>query len=79
MRKKYISCSYIKGKENLIIILKKYYIRVNRLFVFQSFSNVFKKGFCKIEKSSLGLAKRDKVSEKEEVVNKNTNKKAYKL
>jgi hypothetical protein len=49
------------------------------LFVFQCFSDVFKKGSCKIEKGSLGLAERDKVSEKEEVINKNTNKKAYKL
>jgi hypothetical protein len=49
------------------------------LFVFQCFSNVFKKGSYKVEKGSLGLAKRGKVSEKEEVVSKNTSKKAYKL
>jgi hypothetical protein len=62
-----------------MIVLRKYCIRVNKLFVFQCFSNVFKKGFYKIEKGSLGLAKRDKVSEKKEVINKNTSKKAYKL
>jgi hypothetical protein len=56
-------------------MLKKYCIRVNRLFVFQCFSNVFKKGFCKIERDSLSLAERGKVGGKEEVVSK----KAYKL
>jgi hypothetical protein len=38
-----------------------------------------KKSFYKIKRSSLGLAKRGKVSKKGEVVNKNTSKKAYKL
>jgi hypothetical protein len=42
--------------------------------LFLCFSNVFKKGFYKIKKGSLGLAKKDKVDRKEEVVNKNTNK-----
>jgi hypothetical protein len=60
-------------------VLKKYYTRINKLFVFQCFSNVFKKGFYKIKKGSLGLAKRDKVGKKKEVINKNTNKKACKL
>jgi hypothetical protein len=60
-------------------MLKEYCIKVNRLFVFQCFSNVFKRGFYKVEKGSLGLAERGKVSEKEEVISKNTNKKAYKL
>jgi hypothetical protein len=49
------------------------------LFVLQCFSNVFKRGFCKVKKDSLGLAKKDKVSKKEEVISKNTNKKTYKL
>jgi hypothetical protein len=38
-----------------------------------------KKSFYKIEKGSLGLVKKGKVSKKEGVINKNTNKKAYKL
>jgi hypothetical protein len=62
-----------------MIVLKKYYIRVNRLFVFQYFSNVFKRGSCEIKKDSLGLTEKGKVDEKERVTNKNTNKKAYKL
>jgi hypothetical protein len=56
-------------------VLKKYYIGVNRLFVFQCFSNVFKKGFCKVKKGSLGLTEKGKVGKKEKVINK----KAYKL
>jgi hypothetical protein len=60
-------------------MLKEYYTKVNRLFIFQCFSNVFKKGFCKIKKDSLGLAKRGEVDGKEEVTSKNTSKKAYKL
>jgi hypothetical protein len=79
MRKKCISCSYVKDKKKLIIVLKEYYIEVNRLFVFQCFSNVFKEGFCKIEKGSLGLAEKDRVSGKEGVVSKGISKKAYKL
>jgi hypothetical protein len=34
VRRKCVDCSYVKGKEKLMIVLKKYYIRVNRLFVF---------------------------------------------
>jgi hypothetical protein len=60
-------------------MLREYYTKVNRLFIFQYFSNVFKRGFYKIKKGSLGLAERDKVNRKEEIVNKNTNKKACKL
>jgi hypothetical protein len=33
----------------------------------------------KVEKGSLGLAKKGKVNKKEEVINKTINKKAYKL
>jgi hypothetical protein len=60
-------------------VLKEYYIKVNRLFVFQCFSNVFKEGFCEVEKDSLGLAERGGVGGKEEVVSKDTNKEVYKL
>jgi hypothetical protein len=60
-------------------MLKKYYIEVNRLFVFQCFSNVFKKGSYKIKEGSLGLAERGGVDKKERVVNKNTSKKVCKL
>jgi hypothetical protein len=70
MRRKCVSCSYIKGREKLIIVLKEYCIRVNRLFVFQCFSDVFKRGFCEVERGSLGLVERGKVSEKEGVTNK---------
>jgi hypothetical protein len=62
-----------------MIVLREYYIRVNRLFVFQYFSNVFKKGFYKVKRGSLGLAEKGGVDEKGEVTSKNTNKKAYKL
>jgi hypothetical protein len=62
-----------------VIVFKEYYTRVNRLFVFQYFSDVFKGGSYKVKRGGLGLAKRDKVSGKEEVINKNTSKKAYKL
>jgi hypothetical protein len=60
-------------------VLKEYCIRVNRLFVFQCFSDVFKEGFCEVEGGSLGLTEKGKVGEKEGVINKNTNKKACKL
>jgi hypothetical protein len=60
-------------------VLREYYTGVNRLFVFQYFSNVFKRGSYEIEKGSLGLAKRGEVGEKEGVINKNTSKEAYKL
>jgi hypothetical protein len=58
-----------------MIVLKKYYIRINRLFVFQCFSDVFKEGSYKVKRDSLGLAEKGKVNKKEKV----TNKKAYKL
>jgi hypothetical protein len=58
-----------------MIVFKKYYIKVNKLFVFQYFSNVFKKGSYKIKRDSLGLAEKSKVSKKRKVVNKE----AYKL
>jgi hypothetical protein len=79
VRRKCISYSYVKDREKLVIILKKYCIRVNRLFVFQCFSNIFKRGSYKIKGDSLGLAEEGKVSEKGGVANKNTNKKACKL
>jgi hypothetical protein len=60
-------------------MLKKYYIRVNKLFVFYCFSNIFKKGFYKIKKDSLGLAEKSKVNKKEEVVSKDPSKRAYRL
>jgi hypothetical protein len=53
-----------------VIVLRKYYTRVNRLFVFQCFSNVFKEGSYKVEGGSLGLAKRGKVDGKEEIISK---------
>jgi hypothetical protein len=53
-----------------MIILREYYTEVNRLFVFQCFNNVFKKGSCEIEKGSLGLAEKGEVSEKEEIISK---------
>jgi hypothetical protein len=51
-------------------VLREYYIRVNRLFVFQCFSDVFKRGFCEIEKGSLGLAERGEVGRKRRVASK---------
>jgi hypothetical protein len=56
-------------------MLRKYYIKVNKLFVFQYFSNVFKRGSYKVKKGSLGLTEKDRVNKKKEVANK----KAYKL
>jgi hypothetical protein len=56
-------------------VLREYYIKVNRLFVFQCFSDVFKGGSYKVKKGSLGLAKRGKVGGKGGVANKQ----AYKL
>jgi hypothetical protein len=79
IRRKCVSCSYVKGREKLMIVLKEYCIRVNRLFVFQCFSDVFKKGSYKVEEGSLGLAERDKVNRKGGVVNKGTSKKACRL
>jgi hypothetical protein len=75
VRRKCVSCSYVKGKEKLMIVLKKYYIRVDKLFVFQCFSDVFKRGSYKIKEGSLGLAERGEVNKKEGVVSKE----AYKL
>jgi hypothetical protein len=75
MRRKCVSCSYVKDREKLVIMLKKYYTEVNRLFVFQCFSDVFKRGSCEVERGSLGLTEKDKVGEEEEVASK----KAYKL
>jgi hypothetical protein len=60
-------------------MLKKYCTEVNKLFVFQCFSDVFKRGSYKIKRNSLGLAKRGEINKKKEVISKNTNKKAYKL
>jgi hypothetical protein len=60
-------------------MLKKYYTEVNRLFVFQCFSNVFKRGSYKVEGGSLGLAERGEVGEKGEVVSKDTSKEACRL
>jgi hypothetical protein len=70
MRRKCVGCSYVKGKEKLVIVLREYYIRVNRLFVFQCFSDIFKGGFYEVEKGSLGLAEKGGVSGKEGVVSK---------
>jgi hypothetical protein len=49
------------------------------LFVFQCFSDIFKKGSYKIKKGSLSLTEKGEVGKKEGVTSKNTNKKAYKL
>jgi hypothetical protein len=75
VRRKCVNCSYVKNREKLMIVLKKYYIKVNKLFVFQCFSNVFKRGSYKVERDSLGLAEKGKVSEKKGVASK----KAYRL
>jgi hypothetical protein len=32
VRRKCVSCSYVKDKKKLIIVFKKYYTKVNRLF-----------------------------------------------
>jgi hypothetical protein len=55
-------------------VLREYCIRVNKLFVFQYFSDVFKKGSYKIEEGSLGLIKRDKVDKKRGIASKNASK-----
>jgi hypothetical protein len=70
VKKKCVGCSYVKDKEKLVIILREYYIRVNRLFVFQCFSDVFKEGSYKVEGGSLGLAERGEVGGKEGVASK---------
>jgi hypothetical protein len=79
VRRKCVSCSYVKGKEKLVIVLREYCTKVNRLFVFQCFSDVFKRGSCEVERGSLGLAEKGEVSEKGGVASKNTNKEACKL
>jgi hypothetical protein len=56
-------------------VLKKYCTGVDRLFVFQYFSDVFKRGSCEVEGGSLGLAERGGVDEKGGV----TSKKACRL
>jgi hypothetical protein len=53
-----------------MIVLREYCTRVNRLFVFQCFSDVFKRGFCEVERGSLGLAEKGGVGEKEGVASK---------
>jgi hypothetical protein len=70
IRRKCVGCSYVKGKEKLVIVLKEYCTRVNRLFVFQCFSDVFKRGSCEIKRGSLGLAEKSKVGRKGEVISK---------
>jgi hypothetical protein len=70
VKKKCVSYSYVKDRKKLVIVLKEYCIRVNKLFVFQCFSNVFKKGSCEVKKGSLGLAERGEVGGKEGVINK---------
>jgi hypothetical protein len=46
---------------------------------FNTLAIFLKKGFCKIKKDSLGLAKKDKVNKKEKIVNKDISKKGYKV
>jgi hypothetical protein len=75
VRRKCVSCSYVKDKEKLMIVLKKYCTEVNRLFVFQCFSDVFKGGSYKVEGGSLGLAERGEVDRKGGVASKG----AYRL
>jgi hypothetical protein len=62
-----------------VIVLREYYTGVNRLFVFQYFSDVFKGGSCKVEEGSLGLAERGRVGRKEGVTSKDTSKEACRL
>jgi hypothetical protein len=62
-----------------MIMLREYYIGVDRLFVFQCFSNVFKGGSCEVEGGSLGLAERGGVGEEGGVVSKDTSKEACRL
>jgi hypothetical protein len=70
MRRKCVGCSYVKGREKLMIVLREYCTRVNRLFVFQCFSDVFKKGSCEVKRGSLGLAERGEVNRKGGVISK---------
>jgi hypothetical protein len=75
IKRKCVSYNYIKDREKLMIMLREYYTRLNKMFVFQCFSNVFKRGSYKIEEGSLGLTERGGVNKKKGVANK----KAYKL
>jgi hypothetical protein len=70
VRRKCVSCSYVKGREKLIIVLREYCTGVDRLFVFQCFSDVFKRGSCEVERGSLGLAERGEVGGKEGIASK---------
>jgi hypothetical protein len=70
VRRKCVGCSYVKDREKLVIMLREYCIRVNRLFVFQCFSNVFKGGSCEVEGGSLGLAEKGGVGGKGGVASK---------
>jgi hypothetical protein len=60
-------------------MLRKYCIRVDRLFIFQCFSDVFKRGSYEVKRGSLGLAERGEVDRKERVTSKNTSKKVCRL
>jgi hypothetical protein len=53
-----------------VIVLRKYCTRVDRLFVFQCFSDVFKEGSCEVKRGSLGLAERGGVGGKGGVASK---------
>jgi hypothetical protein len=53
-----------------VIVLKEYCTEVNRLFVFQYFSDVFKGSSCEVKGGSLGLAERGEVGGKGGVTNK---------
>jgi hypothetical protein len=53
-----------------VIVLKEYCTEVDRLFVFQCFSNVFKKGSYEVERGSLDLAKKGGVGGKGGVASK---------
>jgi hypothetical protein len=70
VRRKCVGCSYVKGREKLVIVLREYCTGVDRLFVFQCFSDVFKGGSCEVEGGSLGLAERGGVGGKGGVASK---------
>jgi hypothetical protein len=79
VRRKCVGCSYVKGREKLVIVLREYCTGVDRLFVFQCFSDVFKGGSCEVEGGSLGLAERGGVGGKGGVASKDTSKEACRL
>jgi hypothetical protein len=79
VRRKCVSYSYIKGREKLVIVLREYCTRVDRLFVFQCFSDVFKGGSYEVKGGSLGLAEKGGVGGKGGVTSKDTSKKACRL